>query len=223
MKPVFKYFSNREFVDSFLNEGTVFFNSLSYFTACEEDQLRDEEEGSLLYQPTMGLQVNNLTSRSHFHLNGALISKVRSTHRIYVFCTSLTRSNGLAQRFKSKYCLEISDIDEFERRLRKKMRDPVQRLKNRILLSGAVSYSSETEEPGPNHALPEKIIFRKHKSFSVEDEYRLAFSLDKNAFDPYNVDYSIGQFTAKLEKLGRPRILKIGPLLDICKLVHDLD
>lgn len=218
MTALYKYLSKSEFVDSFLNEGNVFFQSLSHFTACEETQLRDKLEGTLLYEPLHGLKPN-LASGRQISLPGALISEVRKTHRIYVFCTSLRCTNNLAQRFKSNWCVEISDLDEFGRRLAWKLRDPVQRFRNTKLLSGPVYYGAKTEMPGIDHALPEKIIFRKQETFSIETEYRFAFGLDANAFDAYNVDYSIGEFRVPEVKPSKPRILKIGPLHDICKTV----
>ena len=119
--------------------------------------------------------------------------------------------------------MEISDLEEFERRMSSKIKDSVQRLKNQSLLSGIVNYSDENSEPGPDHALSEKIIFRKQRSFSIEREYRFAFALDKNAFDAYQVDYSVGAFNASPSKLNHARTLKIGGLGDICKLVpHQL-
>lgn len=221
MSSIYKYFSKQEYAESFMNEGQVFFQSLSHFTACEEVQLRDEQEGSLLYKPSGGLQLN-LTSGGQVAHHGEFISRAKNAHRIFVFCTSLTCSSQLAQRFKAKFCVEIFDLDEFSRRLQNKMRDPIQRFKNPLILRSNVQYVSKTTEPGIDHALTEKIIFRKQQTFAVEAEYRFAFGLDTNVFDAYNVEYSIGQFNLHAAKLTQPRVIKIGPLSDICTILHNI-
>ena len=221
MAAVYKYFSKQEFVDGFLNDGTVYFNALSYFIACEEVQLRDEQEGSLLFRPADGLKADLISGRQ-IGMSGAFISRARNSHRIFVFCASQACSASLAQRFKSNYCVEISDADEFCLRLQRKLKSPIYRLRNSELLSGAVNYVDNTEVPSVDHALPERIIFRKQMTFSIEKEHRFAFALDRDAFNAYNVDYSIGEFNASPTKLVRPRIIKIGPTKDFCKQVLDL-
>ncbi len=221
MPSVYKYFSKEEYAESFLNEGRVFFQSLSHFTACEEEQLRDEKEGALFFLPSGGLKLD-IASGGQINHHGAFISRIKNAHRLFVFCASLTCARHLAQRFKADHCVEISDLDEFSRRLQMKMRDPVHRHRNTKLLRSEVNYVSETTEPGIDHALTEKIIFRKQSSFAIESEYRFAFGLDSNAFATYNVEYAIGQFRPTTAKPSKPRILKIGPLFDICKLVHDI-
>jgi hypothetical protein len=218
MTAIYKYISKQEYVDNFLNEGEIFFQSLSYFTGCEEAQLRDKQEGALIFRPPDGLKLDLASGRQIGH-SGALISRARNAHRLFIFRTSLSCSIHLARRFNTNYCIKICDVDEFSRRLQLKLKEPVQRLKNTKLLRGTVSYVPATAELGVDHALAEKIIFRKQDTFSTEKEYRFAFGLDANAFDAYNVDYSIGEFEAQQPKLVQPRILRIGPLNDICKAI----
>jgi hypothetical protein len=88
-----------------------------------------------------------------------------------------------------------------------------------VLLQGDVDYYKEENEPGVRHACPDKIIMSKVHRFSDEREYRYAFALDKNAFQVNNVDYSLSNDVTISNTVGRPRILKLGNLLDICKII----
>jgi hypothetical protein len=153
-------------------------------------------------------------------LNAGLISKVRHPGRIYVYCTSLTKSRVLVERFKAPYCIEILDTEEFSRRLRMKLKNPIERMRNRTLLSGAIEYKTESNQGGTDHALPEKIIYSKPLRFQIETEYRHAFTKDRVGFDAYQVEYKMGNFeTTKIEN-SAPRIIRIGDLRDICRLIQ---
>jgi hypothetical protein len=219
MTITYKYFSLADFAASFLKEGKVYFNTLAYFINCEEAQLRDETEDALVYRPKGGLEINNLTTGRSLKLNAGLISKVRHPGRIYVFCTSLIKSKALVQRFNAPYCVEIFDVEEFSRRLRMKFKNPIERMRHQKLLCGQIEYKTQSNQGGTDHALPEKIIYSKPPEFQIEAEYRHAFTKDKAGFDAYQVEYSLGNFEPTKLENSAPRIIRLGDLRDICRLV----
>lgn len=215
----FKYFSQKPHLDGFLKNGEVFFNTLSYFLSCEDPTRRDEIEDSNIYKPADGLQITLTDSQQQLVDHRGLISKVKNAHRVFVFCTSLELSEELSQKFCSVGCVEIFDIEEFNRRLKKRIKNPAHNIKNQELLSGKVDYYNLAQESGTRHACPDQIIMSKIERFSDEKEYRIAFAKDANAFAVNNVDYYLANSPIPSSKAGTPKKLILGDLTDIARVV----
>ena len=176
-------------------------------------------EDSNIYKPADGLQITLTESQQQLVDHRGFISKVKNAHRVFVFCTSLEFSERLSQKFCSVGCIEIFDIDEFNRRLKKCIRNPAHNIKNQELLSGKVDYYNLALGSGTRHACPDQIIMSKIERFSDEKEYRIAFAKDPNALAVNNVDYYLSNSPITSSKAGTPKKLILGNLTDIARVV----
>lgn len=219
---IYKYFHNLDFQKIFLERGEVYFNSLSYFLSCEDKNRRDAVEDSSLYRPAEGLEITKAFSQTFLDPR-TLISKVKRPERVFVFCTSTELNDNLYKKFHANACIEISNLEEFNRRLivalHKKMK--LGTVKNGTLLSGAVDYYHHEDEPGIRHACPDQIIMSKIADpfFTIEKEYRFAFAKDKNSFDVNNVDYFLTSQIPPFTGQHTHQIFTLGNLSDICRIV----
>ena len=216
---IFKYFSQKQHLDSFLKNGEVLFNTLSYFLSCEDPTRMDELEDSNIYKPTDGLQITLTKSQQQLVDHRGLISKVKNPHRVFVFCASLKLSEKLSSKFCSVGCVEIFDVKEFVGRIKRRIKKPAHNIKNQELLSGKVDYYNLAQEPGARHACPDQIIMSKIESFSDENEYRIAFAKDANAFAVNNVNYYLANSPIPSTNVGTPKKLILGDLTDIARVV----
>lgn len=213
---LFKYFSSADHAESFLS-GKLFFNSLSYFSAYEDNQVRgDTSEGSLIYAPENGLEVNNLTQGISILIsNGIFKSKVKYDD-IFVFCMSRTFSNKIWQAFHAVVCIEVIDKRNFLSRARLAAEDA-----GNAAHIGAVRYYPPSSVPKQIWALPEKVCMSKTKAFDWQDEYRIAFGKPE-AFALHNVDLSITsvKHDHSVQPIEVPKhtILDLGNIERICKV-----
>ncbi len=221
MSPIYKYFSKQCHLQSFLENGEIYFNSLSYFLSCDDDSRRDRSEDVTLYRPKSGLVGNIVTTGKPFALPAQqLISRVNASDSIFVFCTSAEFSVRLYQKFNAEGCIEISNPDEFKERLQAKINELVDggNGANKTLLAGRIEYYDSAESPGARHACPDQIVMAKPDHFSDEAEFRFAFAKDQNAFDVNNVQYSISSELDAPNAASRHLSLRLGSLTDICQV-----
>lgn len=220
MTSIYKYFGNKNWGNSFIENGEIYFNSLSYFISCEDQSRRDDDEDAHILRREEGLQINVLTTGKTFTYNGQLCSKIRKADRIYVFCASAEFNENLYQKFNSQVCVEIYDLEEFKRRLQFKITEAHKQglLGSDQLLSGPVDYYSYGDGPGAAHACPDQIVMGKSDKYKEENEYRFAFSLDKGAFAVNNVDYTLSRNSVPTSGNPSHRVLRLGSLIDICKM-----
>lgn len=218
---IYKYFGEKKHLNSFLEDGEVYFNSLSFFISCEDKSRRDNEEGTCIYRPTGGLLVTNLTTQKTFTLPGQFNSKIKSPDRIFVFCVSNDLSKDLYQKFRAQGCIEILDAEEFKRRLQSQITEAHRqgKLGSDQLMAGPVSYFPLNEEPGTRHACPDQIVMAKSEDYKDEKEFRFAFSLDAGAFDVNNVEYSLSPSSVPTNSGLASQTFRLGSLVDICKVV----
>ena len=216
---IFKYFSQEKYLDTFLEKGEVFFNTLSYFLSCEDSERRDVTEDANVYMPSNGLEITISATNQKLRDHRGLISRLKRPDRVFVFCTSLDLSEILFKKFGAAGCVEISDVQEFSNRISRYLRKSAHNIKNREILSAKVEYYGFDEEPGTRHACPDQIIMSKNNRFSDEKEYRIAFAKDADAFAVDNVNYTLTDALEANAAKGRPKKLILGNLSDIAKRV----
>jgi hypothetical protein len=216
----FKYFSKLEYAEAFL-DGKVLFQTAAFFRDYEDAQAQqiigDEYEGTRLYRPTGGLEINNLTRNQSGVLNAGLECQTKS-HEIYVFCMSYSFTDALRKEFNAVACAEILDPRTFIGRWVNALPDAAKKEGNHV--ARRVSYYKPEDVPGNVWALPDLIVTTKLKSFQNQDEYRLAYTTT-DAFTFENCTYQL------IDRKARPaprreehlrQTLELGNLRDICRI-----
>ena len=219
----FKYFSKLEHAQAFL-DGKVFCQTAAFFRDYEDAHQRqiigDEYEGTRLYRPLSGLEINNLTCGQSFNLNAGMECETKA-HEIYVLCLSNTCSDELKSEFQAAAYVEITDPREFISRWRDALPEEAQKKGNHV--ARQVGYYNPEDLPGNVWALPDLITTTKLKQFQYQDEYRLAFTIT-DAFAFENCKYRI--VGRKVRPAPKPeehlsQTLELGELRDICR-IHTL-
>lgn len=217
---LYKYFQNADFQQEFLEEGVVYFNSLSYFLSCEDISRRDDKEDLSLYRPHAGLEINTDFGVS-FRDPRFFVSRIKKPDSVFVFCTSKACNPDLFKKFNAAGCISILDVNEFEKRLKKALLKKARLgiIKNTTLISGPVSYYNQEDESGTRYACPDQIIMSKlaHPCFMAEEEYRFCFAKDEDAFDVDNLDYMVASGLLAFKGRNGFQKLRLGDLRDICK------
>jgi hypothetical protein len=217
---VFKYFGQKQHLESFARKGEVMFNTLLYFLSCEDEARRDYLEDSNIYRPSNGLQITLTKTQQKLTDPRALISKVKNPHRVFIFCSSTENSDYLYKKFSAVGCVEIFNLNEFKKRVLRAIKQPIHNIKNQTLLADTVSYYDHEQESGTRHACPDQIIMSKLMNFSEEKEFRFAFAKDKNAFDVNNVDYLLSSGIVPSNLAGNGKKLTLGDLTDIVRVIR---
>jgi hypothetical protein len=154
-------------------DGELRFRSLSYFKQIEDGEVRgDLREGSISYQPKVGLAGNNQTQGRPFNLpDGSYFASGVKTEEIFVLCASNHMSDELRTRFEAAACVQILRPNNLRERIGYELPHGA------TLRAEPVVYYSPNNEPGPKWAFPDMIAFSKIDSYSWQDEFRYVFAL----------------------------------------------
>src|SRR5579862_9042960 len=103
----FKYFSKTEYAEAFL-DGKVFCQTAAFFRDYEDAQAKQivEYEGTRIFRPLDGLEINNLTQRRSGVLDAGMESQTKA-HEIYIFCMSRSFNDVLKREFNAASCVEL--------------------------------------------------------------------------------------------------------------------
>jgi hypothetical protein len=216
----FKYFSERKCAELFL-DGNVRSRTAAYFRDYEDAQAQqiigDEYEGTHLYRPLNGLEINNLTRNQAVTLNAGMECITRA-HEIYIFCMSHSFSDAMKNEFQATACVEIFNPRAFINRWLNAL--PEEARKKEKHVARRVGYYRPEDVPGNVWALPDLIVTTKLKRFAYQNEYRLAYTTT-DAFAFQNCRYELvdrkARPTAKPEE-HLYQDLELGSLRDICRL-----
>jgi uncharacterized protein with GYD domain len=211
----FKYFSRPEHAEAFL-DGKLFFRSLRYFTGHEDGDVRgDVYEGTHVYRPEQGLELNMAQGGKH-QLPGSEFRSSVVKAEILVFCMSMSYSVELAREFDSVACVEVNDKRALLRRVRLTLE-----ARGQQVFTGPVQYRSASLPPKHRWALPELICMTKAPKFRRQDEYRIAFG-EPSAFVPENVEVKIVpegyRDIPRVDASAENAIIEIGSIRDVCSV-----
>jgi len=214
---LFKYFSERQHAESFL-DGTILFRSLAYFRDYEERTARgDRNEGTARFRPEGGLVINNQTQGKTFALANHSFESSASAKDILVFCVSRSRTDQMKDEFKAVACVEIREIKTFCDRIKAALPATA------TFMGRKVDYYQETDGGDPRWALPEKITLSKLKGYAWQNEYRFLFSLT-DALDFEKVQTLLvhdDHVRVANPSEHQEHFLNVGSLRDICR-VHEI-
>ena len=216
----FKYFSKRKYAETFL-DGKLFCQTAAFFRdyedALAQQIIGDEYEGTRLYRPANGLEINNLTPNQTGTLDMGMECATKA-HEIYIFCMSHSFTDTLKKEFSAVACAEISDPRAFISRWLKALPEEAKQEGKHV--ARRVGYYKPEDVPGNVWALPDLIITTKLKRFEYQDEYRLAYTTT-DAFGFENCNYQL------VDRKARPgpkpeehfrQTLELGDLRDICRI-----
>jgi hypothetical protein len=216
----FKYFSKLEYAEAFL-AGKVFCQTAAFFRDYEDAQAQqiigDEYEGTRLYRPPNGLEINNLTRSQTGTLNMGMEFATKA-HEIYIFCMSHSLTDVLRKEFNAVGCAEILDPRAFIRRCLSAL--PEEAKQDGKHVARRVSYYSPEDVPGNVWALPDLIVTTKLRRFRYQDEYRLAYTTT-DAFAFENCTYQLVNRKARPSPKPEEHLhqtLELGTLRDICRI-----
>ena len=216
---LFRYL-REEYAAAFVKRGELLFRSLLYFRDYEDPSVRgDPDEGTRVHRPEGGLKIKKVDTGEELTLPHRFESTANEDD-IFVCCFSTAFDPRLAERFSVTCCVEIKDASAFIARIRNALalRSSI---KDKLLAFGPVKYYEHSDPPIVDWALPERIALSKPASFSWQQEYRIAFSVN-GAFDVENVKLRL--VTEPRSPLPRtapdPRALKLGNISKFCT-VHD--
>jgi hypothetical protein len=218
MFSIYKYFDDESYALDLIERGRLHLKSLAHFRGYEDGSVRgDPDDGSLHYQPEQGLRLNKVDGEVVTLPNPWRLKASARAEEIFVYCSSLERSEVLAERFQSAFCVEIRDADAlFAKtkgcvRLRSKLDCHVYR--------GNVEYRDPIRDPLGDWALPERVAFNKPPAWSWQKEYRMVVGL-KGAFAVENVDLALenGPQDFRSAAVTAPLNLAVGALSRITQL-----
>lgn len=218
MGSVFKYFDKESYAASLIERGELYLQTLAHFRLLEDGLVRgDPDDGKLRYRPNPSLALTKTTGETIIlPPEWQFRSSVRAED-IYVYCLSLERSELLAERFGSAFCVEINDADALFRKLK-----GATRLRSRLdrnAYRGPVEYRDIAKAPGADWALPEKVAFLKPPAWEWQAEYRMVLGR-KGALTVEQVEVTLqaGENPAKAGPPPRPLTLRVGDLSHIAGL-----
>ncbi len=216
----FKYFTKLQYAEAFL-DGNVLCRTASFFRDYEDAHARqiigDEYEGTRLYRPLNGLEINSLTRGQSLTLNAGMECLTKA-HEIYIFCMSRACTDILKKEFNAVACAEIIDPREFIGRWRNALPEEAKQKGKHV--ARKVGYYKPEDLPGNVWALPDLITTTKLKHFQYQEEYRLAYTTT-DAFAFENCVYQI--VDRKVRPSPKPnehlcQTLELGDLRDICRI-----
>ena len=213
---LYKYFSNREWAEEFL-DGNLYFNSLGYFRDYEDEEVRrDKNEGTSLYHPPEGLVVNNYTKKKRVTLQGWAFRSTVKVEEVFVLCASRSRSEKMRDRFKAVVMVEIAKIGTLCERIERALPG------GSTFRAGKVNYYDPTQPPDTLWALPDDIARSKVNSYRWQDEFRFLFSpTDALAFEKVITQLTSGEQQEAKSGEHKFERIRTATLRDICQL-HEL-
>ena len=224
----FKYFHNPDHAEQFLN-GEMFCWNAAYYRDYEDAKaaqvVGDEYDGTRLFRPLNGLEINNLTQ----HTNGNLqrgAEFITKAHEIFVYCVSMSFNDALKAEFDAKACVKILDPRMFIQRWEKALPPEAHVTSGAVgdykkYVCRMVGYYHAYDLLGNVGAIPDLITTAKLKKFAYQEEYRFAYT-KTDAFKFENVRVEL--VDRKVRPAPKPyehahETLHLGDLHDICALI----
>ncbi len=219
MSSLFKYVSEENFAQGLIERGEIFMQTLANFRGYEDNDVRrDRDDGRLRYEPAGGLLVNVEGREDEPPWQGWRFTSSIKPEDVYVYCLSTERSEELARKFESPFCIEITNPITLIARIRGSVRLRSSLERNRLFF-GEVEYRSVEAAPAADWALPEKIAFIKPEDWSWQHEYRILVG-KKGVFNIENVHLTLETGPGAIAPFADnpPLMLRVGNIARIATL-----
>lgn len=209
-----------QFAPAVRERGILLFRSLSYFQRIEGDAARgDYFEGMHVDHPDNDITITALNTGRTVKGDMAFLNQTKSED-IYCFCLSTRLSDELFHAFGATACIEIFNVPEFARRVRK----AIGRLKSaaswEVDFRPVVYYHSnkavEVDVKNPRN-LPffKPVDYAEQAEFRIVAARRTSFELTEAIVDWKNYDFR-EEFANKKSKEIR---FRMEPIVDISKTI----
>ena len=215
--PIYKYLSQESFALDFIHKGRMKFDTLAYFRAYEDEQVRgDPDDGKLVAAPAAGLQINRESGPEIWP--GWRFEASVKAEDLFVFCLSRERSEKLAVEFNSPFCVEVINPISLVSRVSASVKLRSKFHRERVYHQ-VIDYRPPDAPPKGDWALTEKLAFIKPTSFQRQDEYRIVIG-KKGAFEVYNGEYRLttGPGERPPPAQSSPLFLTVGSLKRVTQL-----
>jgi len=176
-KRLYRFFDQIEWAEQMMR-GSFRFRTLAYYRDYEDQEVRgDHSEGTSVYRPASGLEIQNHTQRNKsVHPDSAFESEVKAGE-IFVFCLSKSDTSRIREGFRAVACVEINNVPEFCRLVEGALagaffggRPGHERVGHHV------QYYLPGEPPEARWACPDLIACSKFDDYRWQDEFRLLFS-----------------------------------------------
>lgn len=199
------------------------FRSLTYFRQQEDAERGDPYEGTHKDHPGTDITLESLDGRVKSVGKFAFLNTLNSD-LVYVFCLSNRLDKKLMSDFGADACIEITDVDAFQSRIRRAVMSSLKVNRKVGVLAGQVSYYDPATPTREDIQDVKKLPFFKRKEYEKQAEYRLCFGHKKGSFEliqqitqPHHNPYD--------EVAGKLTIdwpISVGPISDIARRVDPI-
>ncbi|MBB5687655.1 hypothetical protein [Sphingobium boeckii] len=216
--PVYRYFAEEDWARDFIERGQLQLCTMAYYRGFEDaDIRRDPDDGRLMYHPSDGLQMNHENGQV-YNLEGYRFTASVKAAEMFVYCMSNERSEFLAERFESPFCVEIRKPISLAGKMLSSIRLR-RHLDGKRIYHGPVDYRGQARIPAADWALPERLAFIKPNDWAWQNEYRFIIGR-KGTFAVENVELALvngpGERAPAIERA--PLRLSLGNLSKIAEL-----
>ena len=215
---LYKYLSGA-YAKEMIEKGLLLFRNLSYFRQFEDSKRGDFYEGMHRDHPDNDITLTNLTKGFSVKGDFTVINEV-SYDSIYIYCMSTIYDSILFREFNCDTCIEIADVDEFIRRIRRKVLSRPFTNAKFGLMSGNVYYYRENAPAPIDLNDPRQIPFAKDVRYQGQQEYRIAFGRGKESMKTVKAILQPSYSYSEAARQGIPNSLsiKVGKLTDIARM-----
>ena len=219
MAPIYKYVSEERFALALIERGQVFMQTLANFRGYEdEDVRRDPDDGRLRFQPDGGPPINFEGKEPQVWKDWRATFSVKSSD-MFLYCLSTVRSEEIAERFESRFCVEFPNPMSLIGRIRDKVR--LRSAMDRAIFFREVEYRAQQAPPGVRWALPEQVAFIKPEGWAWQNEFRVVVG-KKGVFAVHNLDMQLQTGPDQLAPRADhdPLILTVDSLARVANLIR---
>lgn len=217
---LFKYLPSR-YVDAVLSNGDILFRNFTYFKQVEGKTRGDYLEACHRDNPDNNIKIKNLTRDFEGEYDASFLN-LTDPDFIYMFCTSLKLSNELYEEFECDACIEITDPEEFARRLHIVVRPRLSTHK-KGLLCREITYYKPNAPTQENIKDATVLPFLKDEIYANQNEYRFvygtrkAFKLKQQIVLNHGYDFR----EEAMKGTAKDKLIRVGSIADIIK-VHNI-